>query len=924
MQECNPFSSRRGVSRSAVATQAIFVILSCVSLCPGQQPTATAVITDLANLPVSDRFGVPDQFGLAGAGDVFFTSGGNSALFRWSKATGARERLLQTNDPIEVVGLPEAIMSAIPPGGLLDAIGSLLQVNSAGQAAFVPSVALKGSSPGPIVLVNDGSSYHFADARVSSVTQLFLNKSGRVAVSGFSEPFNFGLSRIGVGTPPGSITRVIESGQPAPAPVGGSFLSLSLIGLNDAGQFAVLAGINGGSANLAVFVSDGGPLQLVVKSGDSASGSGTFNLRAGAGNYLLNNAGEVAFAADVTGGTAGIWIGKPSTPPVKVMRLSEPNGTDLGGTFSGTLTLRGFNDSGQVLFSADVSDGTSPHALFLRNLAAPAAQVVFSRGQSGGSAGSFNTTLQASLNDGGQVAFLANLLRGDSPMGWYLGSGTASPVKIAAQGEKTPLGGTFGFAGRNTAASINATGQVVFLADVPDAGAVGLFSWTSADGVQTVVSTNDSLPEGANTVLRAGPPATSDTEVMVRVLMAGGQATYYASELKPGTNGVRKIVAEFDPAPELGTVALPYNISMNGKGDVVFTAGILSSDQYPRGGILRSRPDTGLQRVVLTGDELPGGGRAMFFGAPQLNNQTQVAFQTGIDTGGAGIFVASPEPPYLQQVVRTGDAWPGGDAFTVFGLNGNVSLNDKGQVAFLGTSQPQARPGLFVGSAVRAPLKVVEGTDPAPSGTFTGISTPFKLNADGKVAFSGTYGSGSSARNGVFLGSTAAPPQAIATTGSAAPGAGGSTFVMFNANTIDLNASGQVAFWAGFNTGFGWFLGSAGADLQPRLLANQPLPGGGVVNGLPAASRLAALADSGEMAIWVGDTRGTDFKEHLLIAGVDGQLRRVAGNSGKAEGTEGEFGKLFPLLMATPSGQFLFSAILVNGPAKAGIFTSIP
>ncbi len=44
--------------------------------------------------------------------------------------------------------------------------------------------------------------------------------------------------------------------------------------------------------------------------------------------------------------------------------------------------------------------------------------------------------------------------------------------------------------------------------------------------------------------------------------------------------------------------------------------------------------------------------------------------------------------------------------------------------------------------------------------------------------------SGSSARNGVFLGSTAAQPQAIATTGSAAPGAGGSTFVMFNANTI--------------------------------------------------------------------------------------------------------------------------------------------
>jgi hypothetical protein len=888
------------------------------------------VITDRANLPVSGRFGVPDQFGLADTGDVFFTSGNSSALLRWRKATGARERLLQTNDPIEAFGLPEAIMSAIPPGGLVDVAGSLLQVNAAGQAAFVASLALKGSSPGPVVFVYDGSSYRLVSPGVGSVTQLFLNKSGGVAVSGFSEPFNFGMTRIGVETTPGKIKTVVDGSQPAPAPVGGSFLSLSLIGLNDAGQIAVLAGINGGSANLAVFVSDGGPLQLVVKSGDSASGSGTFNLRAGAGNYLLNNAGEVAFAADVTGGTGGIWIGKPSAPPVKLMRLSDPTGTGLGGTFSGTLTLRGFNDSGQVLFSTDVSGGTSPHALFLRNLATPAAQVVFSRGQSGGSAGSFNTTLQASLNNGGQVAFLAGLLQGDSPMGWYLGSGTASPVKIAAQGEKTPLGGTFGLVGKNTAASINTMGQVVFLADVPDAGAVGLFSWTSADGVQPVVSTNDSLPEGANTVLRAGPPSTSDTEVMVRVLMAGGQATYYACELKPGTSGTRKIVAEFDQVPDAGTVLIPYNISMNGKGDAVFTAGLLGSDQYPRGGILRSRPETGLQKVALTGDELPGGGRIASLGAPQLNNQSQVAFQAFTDTPAlppvAGIFLASPEPPYLQQVVRTGDAWPGGGAFTVGGLNANVSLNDKGQVAFLGTSQPQGRPGLFVGSAASAPLKVVEGTDPAPSGTFTGIGTPFKMNADGKVAFGGTYGSGSSARNGVFLGSTVAPPQAIATTGSAAPGTGDATFVMFNANTIDLNASGQVAFWAGFNKtpGWGWFLGSAGADLQPRLLANQPLPGGGVVNGLPAASRLAALADSGEMAIWVGDTRGTDFKEHLLIAGVDGNLRRVAGNSGKAEGTESEFGKLFPLLMATPSGQFLFSAILVNGPAMAGIFTSIP
>jgi hypothetical protein len=89
-------------------------------------------------------------------------------------------------------------------------------------------------------------------------------------------------------------------------------------------------------------------------------------------------------------------------------------------------------------------------------------------------------------------------------------------------------------------------------------------------------------------------------------------------------------------------------------------------------------------------------------------------------------------------------------------------------------------------------------------------------------------------------------------------------------------------------------------------------------------NRLAALANSGEMAIYVADTSGSDIQPCIVVAGVNGQLREIAGNGEKAAGTDSEFGKLYAQLSATPSGRFLFGAVLVGGPAKAGIFIDKP
>jgi hypothetical protein len=143
---------------------------------------------------------------------------------------------------------------------------------------------------------------------------------------------------------------------------------------------------------------------------------------------------------------------------------------------------------------------------------------------------------------------------------------------------------------------------------------------------------------------------------------------------------------------------------------------------------------------------------------------------------------------------------------------------------------------------------------------------------------------------------------------------------------MDLNNSDQVVFWAGLccsGIGNGWFLGSAPTNLAPRLLPNQPLPGGGRAGDLSSGSRFAALADSGEMAIYVAEVRD-GVQPRIVIAGADGTLRKFAKSGDNAEGTGSEFGKLYTPLVATPSGRFLFGAMLVHGPAKAGVFMDKP
>ncbi len=934
-------SQERRILRCAAAVLLAVSFATLLSApCPGQQSTAAAILTDRPTPELSGQFSMPPtQFRLADSGRIFFSSGAGTALFQWDPDNVARQRLLQTNDPLESTGMN---LPASVSGAILDSIGRLLQVNSAGHAAILVTAAVKGATDPAALLLFDGSSYREMKTPLDAYSQIALNDHDRVAALGSSNLSTNLTPTAGIyiGGPDMTAIEVAVAGKPAPAAIGGTYYILrQLIGFNDAGELAFLADVNGGNAQRAIFLFNGSETRVVAKSGTAAGSLTGFQIDTPAygAYYALNNNGKVAFRASTVGGNAGIWVGDASGAVTKIAGLGEPAGIQELGNCNLYLWLRGFNDSDQVLYDCLTMPG-SRNALFLKSPADSSPRVVFKRGQSLGPAGDFLATQQASLNNAGQVAALSSLTGGPSPLAWFFVPGDGDPTRIAAEGDVTPSGGTFGFAGASTPALLNAAGQVVFSAYILESNAAGLFSWTAGGGVKPVVNSTDSLPDGANPVLRSVPSSISDTEALVQFRKAGGQSTCYATQLAPNTPGLRKIVSEFDQVPGLGTVVGPDNLQMNVKGEVVFTGALLGSNTYPASGILASLPETGVQKVALLGESLPGGDTIASISPPQLNRQSQVAFLAATvvpdqpaQSQGQGVFITpiTPTDGGLLAVARSGDVLPGGSTFVLRpNTFGSIVLNDNGQVAFRGIIDGGTGTGTFIGSGSVPPTKVIQTGDRVAEGvTLTGFQPTMKMNASGKIAFVANL-----TGNGRNAGILVATPnesgysvQPLVMNGDSAPVPGAAAkFMYFREDAIDLSNTGETAFYASTDNIDGWFTAWNPSTISARVLRLQQLANRISVGPLFPQKGFIALAGSGDLAVYLPKINGSDFQPRIVISAPDGSLRNLAWNGEKAGNTGSEFGKLYPAFTATPSGRFVFGAVLLNGPAQAGLFVDQP
>src|SRR3989442_2561360 len=132
------------------------------------------------------------------------------------------------------------------------------------------------------------------------------------------------------GADPPAIRRVVATGQAAPG--GGAFDRFSVESLpivapiNGKGQVAFFATVLRGRAGEGFFLATGKQIAKVAAEGDPAPGGGVFSRFGRHPIPALNEAGELALAAALSGarGLEGIFVAAPH--PVKALALAQGAG----------------------------------------------------------------------------------------------------------------------------------------------------------------------------------------------------------------------------------------------------------------------------------------------------------------------------------------------------------------------------------------------------------------------------------------------------------------------------------------------------------------------------------------------------------------------------------------------------------------------
>jgi hypothetical protein len=354
----------------------------------------------------------------------------------------------------------------------------------------------------------------------------------------------------------------------------------------------------------------------------------------------------------------------------------------------------------------------------------------------------------APVNRRGEVAFFARLIRGGADEGIFLRRG-GRVVTVAREGDRVPGVGRLAGFGKHPTPSLNDGGTVVFAAAVAEGRAVeGIFAW-SAGRLRAVATTGSPAP-GMPGVLAGldAPVVSARGDVVFMATIRRGRESIEAILASSGA-GLRKIVAQGDPAPGGGTFAAFGPPALNNRGRVAFAAvvegkgvpgGIFvatgdrvemvvgAGEETPIGGIfakfseriglndrgliafhgmLKFAPveaaifaaeDGKVRAVSRLGDAAPGGGTIVHFGLwPAVGSGRDVAFAASIEGGATPVAILLADETQLTQVVAIGDALPGGERIATLSLYPVVSVGPRGHVTFAvaPTSTGEGPEGLF-------------------------------------------------------------------------------------------------------------------------------------------------------------------------------------------------------------------------------------
>ena len=419
---------------------------------------------------------------------------------------------------------------------------------SHGTAAGLAQVAREGQ------ILPDGDGRFAGFTTLSWGNPVFNNAGRGVFLAELADTNSGGNVSRGIyrgdGTASG-LSRVARAGQAAPDG-NGSFAQFFAPTINDLGQtafYGFLTGTSGGSSDdVGLYFDDDttGGVTRIARTGQAApDGNGSFSSL-----YIpsLNDAGQVAFFAIFTGTSgggsdnSGIYRSGGTTDGLTQIVREGQTAPDGNGRFSLFDISPVLNDAGQTAFNATLTGTSSDAGIFLSDDTASGLTQIARAGQvvPGGN-GSFSGFFGPALNDAGQAGFYARLTGtsggSSDDIGIFRGDGTLID-QVARTGDAAPGGGgdsdgvLSAFVSR---LALNEEGQVAFLADIDlgDGGSInderGLFFHDDQLGLISVIRTGDAF--GGSTIKNFLVSTDGD------LLNASGQVAY-AYTLDDGREGV--------------------------------------------------------------------------------------------------------------------------------------------------------------------------------------------------------------------------------------------------------------------------------------------------------------------------------------------------------------------------------------------------
>jgi hypothetical protein len=308
-----------------------------------------------------------------------------------------------------------------------------------------------------------------------------------------------------------ALSRIIATGDPSP--LGGTFIELSSMALNQQGTVAFVGSTKGGVPQ-AIYFAGGSNLKKVVAVNDPVPGGGVVREIS---HVTLNNADTVAFVARVEPGKAPRALLLASDGRLqKVVRTGDP--APVGGQF-GEFTNPSLNSRGEIAFEGTVSGGRAGSGIFVGSKSG--VREVVAAGHPSPIGGKFKDLALPVLNVHGDVLFWGSLEGAKAPAGLFL-SLNGAITKLAARGDPLPGGGRLSFIALNY--SFNQSGMAAFEATITGVEASAGIFLAQRGTVTPVIRVGDPTPLGGHYTDLTAPEVGPDGSVAFAGSVKGGQA----------------------------------------------------------------------------------------------------------------------------------------------------------------------------------------------------------------------------------------------------------------------------------------------------------------------------------------------------------------------------------------------------------------